>query len=180
MNSETWVEMEEGSYEINSNGQIRRFKYINNPGGSKDKQVFDKALTPQKYSTEDLCVNLVSKDKKIKRYQVARLVAKYFHIPKQPEDRYVAYKDGNRNNVSASNLYWTATRDLNVKSVKAKPVQCVETGEVFKSKYGLAKQLGVSTTRIRQVIVRGQAFRGYHYREIVNNSTTEDDVKEAK
>lgn len=153
-----WREIPYGSYEVSNDAKIRRFM-VNDAG----KKIYYKPLTPQKSNLGDLSVNIIDYNHKVKKLQLARLVAEVFDLPNPNGFKYIGYIDGDKGNCSFDNLKWVQSKDLKVITRKAIPVQCVETGEVFRSKYVLAQKLGVSITRVRQCMTEGRSLKGYTF-----------------
>lgn len=153
-----WREIPYGSYEVSNDAKIRRFM-VNDAG----KKVYYKPLTPQKSNLGDLSVNIIDYKHKVKKMQLARLVAEAFDLPNPNGFKYIGYIDGDKGNCNFDNLKWVQSKDLKVTTRKAIPVQCVETGEVFRSKYVLAQKLGVSITRVRQCMTEGRSLKGYTF-----------------
>lgn len=153
-----WREISYGSYEVSNDAKVRRYM-IDDAG----KKVYYKLLTPQKSSLGDLSVNIIDHNHRVKKLQLARLVAEAFELPNPNRYRYIGYINGDRGDCGLDNLQWVQKKDLRVTTRKAMPVQCVETGDVFRSKYALAQKLGVSITRVRQCMTEGRSLKGYTF-----------------
>lgn len=153
-----WREIPCGSYEVSNDAKIRRYM-IDDAG----KKVYYKPLTPQRSNLGDLSVNIIDHNHKVKKLQLARLVAEAFDLPNPNGYKYIGYIDGDKGNCTLPNLQWVQKKDLRVTTRKAMPVQCIETGEIFRSKYALAQKLGVSITRVRQCMSEGRSLKGYTF-----------------
>lgn len=99
------------------------------------------------------------------KYIISHLVATAF-LNNTNGYRFVDYIDGDKDNVSVSNLIWVKRPSTSnySSSKQRKPVRCVETGEVFPSGYAAAAHLNVSCTRIYQSLDRHDVtVKGYHF-----------------
>ena len=70
-----WREISYGSYEVSNDAKVRRYM-IDDAG----KKVYYKLLTPQKSSLGDLSVNIIDHNHRVKKLQLARLVAEAFDL----------------------------------------------------------------------------------------------------
>lgn len=153
---EIWKSLKgyEGLYEISNTGKIKSLTY-------------NKLLKPvvQKgYVYIHLCKN--SKDK---AYLLHRLVATTF-IPNPDNLPEVNHKDENKLNNKAENLEWCdskynsnyGTRNKR----KSKPIQCVETGEIFWGAREMERQLGIKHNNIAFAIKNGIRAGGYHWKYV--------------
>lgn len=89
---------------------------------------------------------------------VARLLAEAF-IPRPEGTNCVKYKDGNKENLHLSNLYWTTSNEYwsVANSHRRKTIVCVETGEKFDSVKSCAEATGYSYKKIKKSIREGTA-----------------------
>lgn len=108
------------------------------------------------------------------------LVAEYF-VVKNIGDTFVAFIDGNRNNIYADNLYWTKNRDpyrrytirnrrmmYGIKHKNAKPIRVIETGQIFGSIAEAADELGLSEASVSKSLnfTYYHNRKGYHFEEL--------------
>lgn len=93
-----------------------------------------------------------------------RLVADIF-VPNPSDFTYVGFKDGDKSNLCYKNLIWLDHQSThNCKSSKSnKQIVCVETRQVYRSGYELAKKLGVSPTLVYSKVNTGQLLKGHNY-----------------
>lgn len=106
----------------------------------------------------------LNKDKVIKTVGVHRLVAEAF-IPNPDNLPTVDHIDGNKLNNNVENLQWLSHSDNCRKSFKSaskrnKPIFCVETGTVYKSKAEAARKLHIPSA-IMSSLLKGE-FPSYH------------------
>lgn len=160
-----WKKISQGPYEVSNDTRIRRFDVVNEESG--ETKVF-KPLKMYYSENGTISVNIVNYQHKVQKLQLARLVAEAFEIPNPMEYRYIGYTDGDKRNCAPNNLHWTPHRNLNVASRSGVAIKCVETGKVYPSKYALAKEVGVSITRVRQCLKENRPLRGFNY--VVNSS----------
>lgn len=133
----------EGLYQVSNRGRVRSARKIK---------------SSQDNGRGYLMVHL-NKNNKPKWHLVHRLVAKAF-IPNPEQKQTVNHKDGNRANNEVSNLEWATYSENNLHSYKsnkrkhptAKPIYCVETGEVYTSSYDASRRTGISQTSINRCV----------------------------
>lgn len=153
---EIWKDIKgyEGLYIISNTGKVKGLKY-------------NKLLKPvlQKgYLYIHLCKN--SKDR---AYLLHRLVAQHFidNPDNLPE---VNHKDENKVNNDVSNLEWcTAKYNSNYgtrNKRKSKPIQCIETGEIYWGAREMERQLGIKHNSIAFAIRNGTRAGGYHWQYV--------------
>lgn len=94
-------------------------------------------------------------------YPTARLAAQA--VGCQPQSVYNACRDG----CNAGGVHWRYQDDANPPALRSsghKPIQCVETGKVFKTIKAAAEKLKVSKHTLSEAANTGAACRGYHWR----------------
>lgn len=110
--SEMWKNIEgyEGLYEVSTNGEVRRMRYIGKNRDSKYKKpkILKQKTTKKGYKQLTLC-----KDGEKKSFQVHRLVAETFLKKDECRDQ-VNHMDGCKANNNLSNLEWM-TQGENIK-----------------------------------------------------------------
>lgn len=165
----------EGLYEVSSFGNVRsvdRTVFCNGKGGYTRK-LKGQMIKIQKGNNGYLSV-VLSKDGKIKRYLVHRLVAEAF-IPNPEGKETVNHKDEDRYNNCVDNLEWMTkqdncnygTRNIRVGQKQGKPVECIETGEVFFSGVEAQRQTGIHCNQINGVCNGRKSYYtagGYHWK----------------
>ena len=94
-----WREIPYGSYEVSNDAKVRR--YMIDEAGMK---VYYKPLTPQKSNLGDLSVNIIDHNHRVKKLQLARLVAEAFELPNPNGYRYIGYINGDKGYCCLDNL----------------------------------------------------------------------------
>lgn len=127
----------EGLYSITSCGKVWSWK----------KQKF---LKPKKEHNGYLRVGLTDEAGNYKMWLIHRLVAQAY-IPNPENLPQVNHKDEDRTNNCLQNLEWCSAQ-YNVDYSVSKPIQCIETGEVFKSVREAARKLNLHHQHICKVL----------------------------
>lgn len=103
---------------------------------------------------------------------IHRLVAETFLPNDDPEKNQVNHKDGNKHNNNLYNLEW-CTQSYNdrhafkhgLKVAKGRPVEIVETGEIFCSEAECARAINGIQGNIAQCLAgKRHTHRGYHFK----------------
>lgn len=127
----------EGLYAITSCGRVWSYKR-------------KKFLTPIKQKNGYLFVNLYDGAGNKKRGLIHRLVAiSYLSNPQGFSQ--VNHKDENKSNNCLKNLEWCSAQ-YNVDYSQSKQIQCVETGDIFKSAREAARKLKLHQSCINRVL----------------------------
>ena len=160
----------ERAYQVSSLGRVK--------SKIRKSVVEEKMLNPYKNNKGYECVDLW--DNNHKKKLVHRLVAEAF-IPNPKHKKVVNHKDGNPLNNKVDNLEWCthsenmlhSFRVLGQRTVKGmvinnKPVECLDTGEIFASASEAARQKGCSQSNITKAILGGRNKAGglrwsYHF-----------------
>lgn len=105
--------------------------------------------------------------------RIHKLVAEAF-IPNPLNLPEINHQDGNKNNCRESNLEWCTRRDNILHNLREignfhkgikRPIECVETGEVYPSVIAAAKAVGRSSMAIRKVLYGWtRTAAGQHWR----------------
>lgn len=157
----------EGLYEVSSNGDVRSL-----PTVSKARATKVRVLKPSIDKIGYVYVSL-TKDKKVKRCTVHRLVAAAF-IDNPDGKEQVDHIDGNKGNNAVCNLRWS-TRSENIRNpnthwrisgenaVGARKVRCIESGAIYCSAAEASRSLGFKKLAVKNAIARGHKCGGYHW-----------------
>ena len=90
--------------------------------------------------------------------KIHRLVAETW-VPNPEGHDIVDHIDRNKDNNDADNLRWVSRSESNTNRRTVRPVECIETGEVFRSTADAAKAYSVSGTAIAAVCKRKKGYR---------------------
>ena len=169
MMREIWKDIAdyEGLYQVSNFGKVRALNY------KRTHQI--KLKLPQNNGKGYLAVQLCKNNRR-KWFLIHRLVAQAFLKNPLGKDT-INHKDGDRANNKVSNLEWATYAENNLhsyrqngkKPAKAKPVYCVETGEVYESSYDAARKTGLCQTSINRC-ANGifKTVKGTHWK-LLNN-----------
>ena len=160
--TEIWKDIAqyEEYYQVSNLGRVRSVeRIVHQQGRGKAFDGLRKSyiIKPRVQNGGYLLVWL-SKNGKVKAFSVHRLVACAFIAPVDGKN-YVNHKDGNKENNCVSNLEW-CTKSENQKhayhvlkrSTNAKPIRCVDTGEVFPSCKEASMITGINVSSINHAV----------------------------
>ena len=159
----------EGLYQISNTGKVKSLShYARNNINGGTRMTKGRVLSQYKMPNGYLQVQL-SKNELRKKYYVHRIVAKAF-LSNEDNLSDVNHIDGDKNNNSVGNLEWCSHRDNQIHMIKnrmtdkAKPVLCLETGEVFNSMSEAENKTGIDRHCIKRACDSGKVCKGYHWR----------------
>ena len=140
MEKEVWKDIKgyEGLYQVSNLGRVKAI--IN-----KTHKV-EKILRPRRHSRGYLRVSL-SKNGKEKDFYIHRLAGEAF-IDNPRGLKEINHRDGNKTSNICSNLEWAdrSTQELHklyvLKRGRARPIRCIETGQIFESISKAAQYVG--------------------------------------
>jgi hypothetical protein len=165
---ESWKDIKgyEGLYQVSDYGRVKSLGRKKGGGladrylGNLDKQGYVRVV--------------LSKDGKTKNWQVHRLVYESF-CGEIPNNMVINHKDENPSNNHIDNLEICTpkenanygNRNYKLSCKNGKIVECIETGERFRSASYAAKKLGLSQVRISSCC-RGERHTtgGYHFKYV--------------
>ena len=150
-------------YEVSNFGRVASNKYKNR-----------RILKQQKRKTGYLEIGLSNKNK-VKWILVHRLVLATFQPISGMENMEVNHKDENKENNRIDNLEWVTskencnygTRNFRLSMDKNVPVECVETGIIYKSFHEVAEKTGIEIASINMCCTgyrNRKTAGGYHWR----------------
>lgn len=150
----------EGLYQISNLGRV---KSLPRNGTINAERILKSTINNSGYNTV-----ILAKQNKCQTHFVHRLVAEAF-IPNPDNLSQVNHKDENKLNNDASNLEWcTPSYNVNygTRNDKAsKPVQCIETGIIYKSAVEAEKKTGSCSRHIAHVCKgKRKTTNGYHWK----------------
>lgn len=179
---EVWKDIEgfEGYYQVSNCGGVRsldrEIHYLNH-GTMCSRHIEGKILRQQIDCDGYYRINLI-RDNHGKGFGVHRLVAQAF-IPNTENKPTVNHIDGNKQNNCVDNLEWatyqeqndhavrlglrtqsTYSNRFNVKKRLSKPVECIETGQIFESQIEAERQLGLCSSAVWYSIHTGKCAYG--------------------
>ena len=129
------------SYEVNDKGEVRSFKRL------KTGKILKQNINKHGYAQ----VGLISDDGKYCTKSVHRLVAETF-IPNPNNLETVNHIDEIKTNNSVDNLEWMSGADNTAYSCCTTVFRCNETGQIFNSQSGCARELGLDKRSINHVL----------------------------
>ena len=173
MNNEVWKPVigYEDIYEVSNMGRVKSCERTVRSKHNSVRGVSERILKPCKTTYGYLEVRLY-KNRVAKMHKVHRLVAKAF-IPN--DDLFadtINHIDEDKTNNRVENLEWMSRDDnirystLGSKSSCAKPVRCIETGQVFGSQTEASRLLGLNRNAVVNSIRQGVRAGGYHWKYI--------------
>ena len=147
----------EGHYAVSDTGKVYSIK---------NKKELKPSLHPTGYYVVKLYKNNIAKN-----YRVHRLVAEAF-IPNPNGKPTVNHKSGNKIDNRVGNLEWATYLENNLHSIHVlgrskKPVECIETHEIYNSIQEAADAKKVNRSNIYSVCVGKRITTGgYHWRYV--------------
>lgn len=156
LNNEIWLKIDDLPYEINSDGTVRRIAGTSNNWKNKTH------IRPYKNNKGYLCIHLY-KNSKCYKFQIHRLLAKYF-IPNPNKYNEVNHIDGNPLNNSLDNLEWCTHQENILHAVKTglfKKDRSIVTQ--VKKRNASSQYFGVSWSKERQKWVALLTWRKKKY-----------------
>ena len=151
------------NYEVSSKGEVRSkprtVEYTSPRTAGKIKRKYEgQLITPIKSSSDNhYRVMLVDDWGKHRFVDVGRLVANAY-VPKPKGAKSVLYKDGDRTNVSASNLDWNLSSHS-----KAKPLADLNSNTYYSSIMECSRKTKISADTIIKYANIGEEIRGYRF-----------------
>ena len=148
MNNEVWKDIVgyEGYYQVSDQGRVRSVDRIITCADGRIRRYKSRILKFGKNQKGYLLTTLC-KDGTQKTFKVHRLVAEAF-IPNPDNKPECDHKDKDKTNNCVSNLWWVSTEENwehgTQNGRKIMPVQCIETGIVYKSIMEAKRQTGIS------------------------------------
>lgn len=100
---EIWEKITEAPYEVSSHGRLRTAAPLRCPGG---------IVTWQRLGNYVGYIGKIPGEKRRVALLAPYLVAKYFIGPRPENNCWVSYKDGNRQNLRADNLFYTSPQEV--------------------------------------------------------------------
>lgn len=161
---EIWKDIEgyEGHYQVSNTGEVRSLpravEYVKGYTHRNDGRILEKVVLDNGVGKRYYIVSL-SKDNKVKRYRIHRLVASAF-IPNPENKPQVNHIDGNKFNNNVENLEWVTVREnklhavytgLDIPTYGIKPVRCLNNGKTYRSASEAARQLGLNDSSVAHV-----------------------------
>ena len=170
MEQEIWKDIPgyEGLYQVSSLGRVKSVSRVVVGKDNKIHTLKERILKPQDehngYLIVGLCKNGVAK-----MTLVHRLVAEAFISNVDLFATTVNHKNEIKTDNRVDNLEWMSGADntrystFGSKHYFAKPVRCIETGQVFGCARDASRWLGLNNQSISESIRRGYRCGGYHW-----------------
>ena len=167
-----WRDIDEtdGRYSVSSMGDVRRNPIKQMQSNGVPHVYKERILKKQLNNWGYYCVNYNINGRIVRRC-VHRLVAEAF-IPNLDNKPQVNHIDGIKTNNRVDNLEWVTQSEnnlhaFNVLDKKVKRVECIDTGEVFRSVKSAAEALGVCLPTLSDHLHgNSKTCRGKRYRII--------------
>lgn len=162
--TEEWTDIKgyEGLYQISNCGRV---KSLPRNGTINAERILKSAINRGGYNTV-----ILVKQGKYRTHFVHRLVAQAF-IPNPDELPQINHKDENKLNNKVENLEWCTSKynvNYGTRNERAsKPVQCIETGVIYKSAIEAEKKTGSCSRHIAHVCKgKRKTTNGYHWKYV--------------
>lgn len=158
----------DGRYSVSSMGDVRRNPIEQMQSDGVPHVYREHILKKQLNNWGYYCVNYSINGRMVRRC-VHRLVAEAF-IPNLDNKPQVNHIDGVKTNNRVDNLEWVTQSEnnlhaFNVLNKKVKRVECIDTGEVFRSVKSAAETLGVRPSTLSDHLHgNSKTCRGKRYR----------------
>lgn len=170
MNEEIWKDVQgyDGLYRVSNLGRVKSVSRTVKSRGNSVTVLAERILKPGKRRDGYLYV-ILFRNSVAKYYLVHRLVAETFIPNNNLFTTTVNHKNEVKTDNRVENLEWLSNEDnirysnAGSKNYKAKPVRCVETGQVFGSTTEASRWLGLSKKTLGTSIWRGSRSGGYHW-----------------
>lgn len=180
----------EGLYQITKNGVVWSCCRVVNRNSGRPNIIRGSILSPHMNPAGYLMVALTDTNHRTRKYLLHRLVAMTF-IPNPENKPEVNHIDGDKLNCHIDNLEWVTIYENQYHAVVngltpawseshmqkmcdaafevcAKPVLCVTTGEIFRSKAEACRALNLGHSAVVTSIRENRPYRGYLFKELAD------------